>query len=184
MVKRFVNLFIVLPATLLTAACSPGGLFSGDLMWTPHRQIAAQPDQAVDAARALMGGLLTHQVTLTEAQATHLLRQAWNATPDGAIRDVRVLFEPDRAYIKVLLRQGVIPGIPSDAAINLAGQLATVDGKLQVKVNQVGLGVIPLAPTDALHLLNQAIATLLQDRAGRAAGAIVLEQGMLIISLE
>jgi hypothetical protein len=131
-----------------------------------------------------MGGLLTHQVTLTEAQATHLLRQAWRATPAGAIRDVRVLFEPGRAYIKVLLRQGIVPGIPSDAAINLAGQLASVDGRLQVRVDQVGLGVLPLAPAAALEIINQGIDALLQDQAGRAAGAVVLEQGVLIISLE
>jgi hypothetical protein len=184
MVNRIVRLLVLLFGALGMAACSPGGLFSGDLMWTPHRQIASQPDQAGEATRALLGGLLTHQVTLTEAQATGLLRQAWGVTPTSAIRDVRLLFDPDRVYLKILLRQGVIPGIPGDTALNLAGRLATVDGKLQVAVDQVGLGVIPIAPADALALLNQALTTLLQDQAGRAAGAIALEQGVLIISLE
>jgi len=178
---------IVLLTGLLVSACSPGGLFSGDLMWTPHREVAAsQPGQSGDAARALIGGLTVREVTLTETQVTHLLRRLWGDTPESerVVQDVRVLFDPDLVSVKVLLRQGVVPGIPSDTAINLAGRLATVDGKLRFEVERAGVGVIPLAPQAALNLINNAMAALLQDQAIHAADRVVLEQGQMVIYLE
>lgn len=186
MVRRFATSSLILLAALLTAACSPGGLFSGDLMWTPHREIAHQPGHSAAGARALLSGLAAREVRLTESEVTHLLRRAWGITPasEGAVRDVRVLFERDLVSIKILLREGVLPGIPSDSALNLVGRLVTVDGKLQIAVDQIGLGVIPLAPTAALDLLNNLFAALLQNRAEDMAGLIVLEQGGLVIYLE
>lgn len=188
--RRSLHTLAIIPLVLLTglliSACSPGGLFSGDLMWTPHREVASQPDQSGDAARALVGGLAAREVTLTEAQATHLLRRLWGDTPEDerAIRDMRVLFDPDLVSVKVLLRQGVVPGIPSDTALNLAGRLATVDGRLRFEVERAGVGVIPLAPQAVLDLINNAMAALLQDQAIRAADRVVLEQGQIVIYLE
>jgi hypothetical protein len=140
---------------------------------------------ATAAGRSLVRGALLGEATFGEAEITNLLRQSLLGSSDPArpVRDLQVWFEPDLVYVKLLLRRGVLPGIPSDCAINLAGRLTTADGRLRFTVERVGIGVIPVAPAAARQAINEFLAALLQRQMPRAAAQVELDRGHLTIRL-
>jgi hypothetical protein len=178
--------FTCLMALMLLAACSPGGVFSGDLMAAPHRPIEQDLALARAAGQTALRGLITGQLTLTEAEVTNLLRLRLMSDPQAQtmIRDVRVWFERDRVFIKLLLVQGIIPGIPTDTAINLEGRLTTDTGGLHVGIERLGLGVIPLLQADSLAPWNKMLNQFIHENTPWASETVVVEEGRLIVRLQ
>lgn len=157
---------ILLLATLL-GGCSPGGLFSGNMMWAPHRAVETDAAMLQSALTELAEGDRAGRITLTEEQLSSLLRATLtrHEGQEGTVSDVQVWLEPDTVYLKVLLREGAVPLIPTETALNLEGALRTVDGRLQFELRRAGVGVLSIvspALLDAIESqLNVAVRSLL-----------------------
>ena len=97
------------------------------------RQIGADVPQS--ALIALSQGDRAGQIKLTEDEFSSLLRAVLvNATDEQTlIRDVQVWLEPDTVYLKILLREGAFPLIPTGMALNVEGGLRIADGRLRVR---------------------------------------------------
>jgi hypothetical protein len=182
---RLVGFYLAL--TLLLAACSPGGLFSGDLMFAPHRPIEDDPTLALSAAESMIKGFGEGQIALSEAEVSNILRLRWFGNPDAerSVKDVAVWFEQDRVFVKVLLAAGVVQGIPGEAALNFEGRLLTdAGGKLQFAVERTGLGVIEIPPPVAFDLLGADLNEILAFQAALPGGDVTVEPGTLVIDLQ
>lgn len=131
---------------LLLVACSPGGLFSGNMLYAPNRIIEADADTLTSALNALSEGDRAGVITLTEAEFTSLLRLALLNTKqdDSLITDVKAWFEPDTIFLKTTLREGSLPFIPTEAAISVEGGLQSIDNRLVFNLNRASFGVIPI----------------------------------------
>ncbi len=138
----------LLPAVLLSVlltACSPGGLFEGNMMYAPHRAQESGAPVLESALIALTEGDRAGQVKLTEDEFASLLRAVLVNTTDEQtlIRDVQVWLEPDTVYLKILLREGAFPRIPTGVALNVEGGLRTADGRLRFDLRRAGRGRHP-----------------------------------------
>jgi len=156
----------ILISALSVVSCSPGGLFSGDMMYAPHREAKTDLPVLQSALMALSDGDRAGQITLTEAEFSSLLRLFLvdDSLHDGKIRDAQVWFEPDTVTIKLLLREGILPFIPSDAAANIEGELITEDGQLVFNMNRGGIGVIPI--------MSPALRLMIEDEISQSFGEI------------
>ena len=134
---------VIITVALALAGCSPGGVFSGDFMYAPHRQLEIGPDTFVNALNALSEGDRAGEIVLTEAEFTSLMDAFFVDKNDNtsAIKELQVWFEPDTVYAKLLLREGAVPGIPTDTALNLEGSLRTEDSRLHFDIERGGIGV-------------------------------------------
>ena len=146
---------------LALAGCSPGGLFSGDMMYAPHRAIESDTEIQRSALLALSAGDRSGQIVLSEEEFSSLVRALMvdDYSDESLVKDVVVWLEPDSVYAKVLLRAGAIPGIPTETALNLQGRLRTEDGRLKLDLERAAIGVIPLMTPALLNLVESQLET-------------------------
>lgn len=131
---------------LMLAACSPGGLFSGNMMFAPHRTAERNADTLQSALMALGEGDQSGRIRLSESELASLLTLALvdEADPDSLVRDVQVWLEPDTVYLKFVLSEGVVQAIPGEVAINVQASLHTEEGRLILGLQRAGVGAIPI----------------------------------------
>ena len=180
-------LILVWPlAMFILSACSPGGFFSGDMMWAPHRPVEVTEDATNAAKRTLAEGDRAGSITLTETEFSSLLH-LFLIGRDGEsslFRDINVWFEPDRIYLKTLLKQGTIPGIATDVALNLETALTVQDGEFKLDVKRVGMGVVPILTERIVLLLEDALnARIRMIGAGKMPADIHLDTGTIAIEV-
>ncbi len=143
-IQRFPLALIVFALWMVLVGCSPGGLLSGGMMYTPHRQLETGPETLRDALNALSEGDRAGEIVLSEAEFTSLMNAFFVDEYDesSAIKELKVWFEPDTVIVKMLMKEGVLPGIPSDVALNLEGTLTTEDSRLRFNLERGGVGVL------------------------------------------
>jgi len=142
-------------------ACSPGGLFSGDMMYAPHRSMESDMEIQRSALSALSEGDRTGRIVLSEEEFSSLIRAMVvdDSNGESLVKDVVVWLEPQTVYVKVLLRKGAVPGVPTETALNLQGRLRTEDGRLKLEVERASVGVIPLMTPALLNLVQSQLET-------------------------
>lgn len=166
--KRICGLLLL---ALLLSACSTGGLFSGDMMYAPHRSQVTDATVYRSALTALAEGDRAGRITLSEAELSSLLTAALagRSGEGGMIRDVQVWLEPDTVYLKIMLREGAIPRLPGDVAVNVEGGLRTADNRLQFELERAGVGVIPIASPALLDLVEAQLKIAVRRLVDRAS---------------
>ena len=179
----------LLPAVLLSVlltACSPGGLFEGNMMYAPHRAQESGAPVLESALIALTEGDRAGQVKLTEDEFASLLRAVLVNTTDEQtlIRDVQVWLEPDTVYLKILLREGAFPRIPTGVALNVEGGLRTADGRLRFDLRRAGVGVIPVVSPALLDILEGQLEVAAGELVDRASPlGVTVDSGVITIDV-
>lgn len=186
-IRRHFNLLVALPVlTLLFTACSPGGVFSGDMMWAPHRTQETGSAVTQSAWTALSEGDRSGQITLSEAELSSLLRAGMvrGSEDEGLFRDVQVWLEPNTMYLKLLLRQGIVPFVPTDTALNVEASVSVEDGQLQVGLHRAGMGVIPLVSQPILSMIEEQLGLAVNEIINRSTPLdVTLDTGQITIDL-
>jgi len=139
-------LLVVAVLGLLLSSCSPGGLFSGNMMYAPQRTVERSGDTLQSALLALSQGDQSGQIRLSESELESLLNMALvdNSDDERLIRDIQAWLEPDGVYLKVYLRDGAISTIPGEVALNLKVTVQSENGRLVLSVPRASLGALTL----------------------------------------
>ena len=170
----------------MLAACSPGGLFSGNMMYAPHRTRSVNADTLQSALIALSEGDQSGRIRLSESELASLLNLALvdEADPDALVRDVQVWLEPDTVYLKFVLREGVVRAIPGEVAINVQASLRSEEGRLILGLQRAGAGRNPHprpSTQEQIGSLHQNRGRTLVDRSSPLD--VTVEPGEIVILL-
>jgi len=151
---------VALVAVLLMSSLA--GCAMGDVA-APARGVPISVDAALEGQNAGLMGLMSGQVTWSEAQLssflTELLRQ--NTGPNQPVDAITVWLMPEnQIHVRVGLKDGVLLG---GSNIDLAGSLAVENGQVVVNVSEAGAnGMMVSGPLTALvsSYINGALAGL------------------------
>ena len=152
--------FVAVVAVLLMSSLA--GCAMGDVA-APDREVPISIDAALEGQNAGLAGLMSGEVTWSEAQLssflTELLRQ--NTGPNQPVDAITVWLMPDnQVHIRVALKDGVLLG---GSNIDLAGTVAVENGQIAVNVAEAGAnGMMVSGPITALvnSYINGALAGL------------------------
>ncbi len=126
---------VALVALLLMSSLA--GCAMGDVA-APEREVPISVDAALEGQNAGLMGLMSGQVTWSEAQLssflTELLRQ--NTGPNQPVDAITVWLMPDNMlHARIALKDGVLLG---GSNIDLSGRVMVQDGKLMVDLTDAG----------------------------------------------
>jgi hypothetical protein len=183
--RMWLLLIIALFGTLLTA-CSPGGLYTGDMMYAPHRTLEYGAETLRSGLMALTEGDRSGQIRLSEAELSALLTAMLvdETNAESLIRDVQVWLEPDTVYLKLLLRDGALGQPTGNVAVNVEAGLRTEDGRLLLEIHRAGLGVIPILSPTLLDTLETQLHTQVGKLVNRSSPLdVTIDSGTMTIEL-
>ncbi|MEM7537350.1 MAG: fasciclin domain-containing protein [Chloroflexota bacterium] len=125
-------------AILLMAVLSGCGMAAVE---TPDRPIEITVEDALAAQETLMGALATGSATLTEAEFSSFLTKLLeaNSGPNQPVESIMAWIEPDALHMRATLKEGVMMA-GAGSTLDLVGNLAIVDGQLNVELIQVASG--------------------------------------------
>ncbi len=149
----------------------------------PDRDIEISTEAALAAQSALLNGLSTLSVELSESELSSYVTMALeaNSGPNQPIDSVLIWIEPDSLHLRVSLKDGVsMPGMDS---LDLVGNLMVSDGHLMVDLQQAGAGGIAVGGAMLAPVAAQINAVLAQNM--MLPGNVMLAQdtGSLMISM-
>ncbi len=170
------NLLVLVIALLLMSslvACAPGGVMM------PDRDVSISVEEAVAGQNALMAGLSTGSVELTESQfsslITVLLQQSGDQVP---IQSVTAMFDPGKMYLSLELDQAAT-GLDS---LVLSGNVMVEDYMVKVDLDEAAVG--PLAADAGLvDFIGQRITAALNDPQLGTIVGVSIGEGTLALSV-
>ena len=149
----------------------------------PDRDIEISTEAALSAQTALMNGLATLQVELSESELSSYVTMALeaNSGPNQPIDEVLIWIEPDSLHLHVSLKDGVsMPGMDS---MDLVGNLMVSDGHLMVDLQQAGAGGIGVGGALLAPVAAQINAVLAQNIMLLGNVMVSQDTGSLMISM-
>ncbi len=150
----------------------------------PDRDIEISTEAALAAQTALLNGLMTLEVQLSESELSSYVTKALeaNSGPNQPIESVLIWIEPDSLHLRVSLKDGVsmMPGMDS---LDLVGNLMVSDGHLMVDLQQAGAGGIAVGGAMLAPVAAQINAVLAQNIMLPGNVMVAQETGSLMISM-
>ena len=150
----------------------------------PDREIEISTEAALSAQTALLNGLMTLEVELSESELSSYVTKALeaNSGPNQPIDSVLIWIEPDSLHLRVSLKDGVsmMPGMDS---LDLVGNLMVSDGHLMVDLQQAGAGGIAVGGAMLAPVAAQINAVLAQNIMLPGNVTISQDTGCLMISM-
>ena len=133
--------FTLVVLSLLLAvlsACAMGGIAA------PDREIEISTDAALMAQSALVNGLFTGEVMLSESELSSYLTMAIDANSgaEQPIDSVVIWIEAEMLHFRVTLKDGSIMLPGGGQTLDLVGNLVVDSGMLQVDLMQAAAGGI------------------------------------------
>jgi hypothetical protein len=171
-------LVVALVALLLMSSLA--GCAMGDVA-APEREVPISVDAALEGQNAGLMGLMSGEVTWSEAQLssflTELLKQ--NTGANQPVDAITVWLMPDnQVHIRVALKDGVLLG---GSNIDLSGTVAIENGQVVVNVTEAGAnGMMVSGPLTALvsSYINGALAGI------GVAADVATDEGSITLALE
>jgi hypothetical protein len=174
---------ICLGATTLALAVSLAACAAGQGMAVPSREVSISVESALDAQSMAMAAFTTGSVTWTESQFSSLLTELLRANSGAGnpVETITAWFEPGVVYLRVDLKEGVLPAAVGDT-LELAGALTTTDGKLTLDLMEAAAGTYEVGGM-ILAPINAQINAILAAQLPAAPVSVEMTQGAVTVSL-
>lgn len=177
---QFRRLGLVLVALLIVMA-SLAGCVAGSEVAVPDREIAVDLDTALVAQDMGMAGVMTGNVTWTEAEFSSFLTYLIQQNGAGAVPvdTVKVWFEPGN---NVVIEATPSAGVPLAGPVRLAGMIGVENNMVQVDVAEASVGNIAVAGP-LLQVVSDAVNRALGDPSLGVAVDVATDTGAITLSL-
>jgi hypothetical protein len=177
---QFRRLGLVLVALLIVMA-SLAGCVAGSAVQVPDRAIEPDLDTALMAQDMGMAGLMTGNVTWTEAEfssfLTYLIQQNTAQTP--VVESVKTWFEPGNM---IVIEATPAAGLPLAGPVRLAGMIDVVDNLVTLDVDAASVGEIAVAGP-LLDVVAGAVNRALGDPSLGVAVDVATDTGTITLSM-
>ena len=176
--------FTLVVLSLLLAvlsACAMGGIAA------PDRDIEISTDAALMAQSALINGVFTGEVMLSESELSSYLTMAIDANSgaEQPIDSVVIWIEAEMLHFRVTLKDGSIMLPGGGQTLDLVGNLVVDSGMLQVDLMQAAVGGIMVGESLMSPVASQINAVLAaQMGAMLPAGTMISQEtGSIMLSM-